>query len=86
MQRMISHAVPLPACRNGHPARHIHECRGTRCGGGHLVECACSHTGKHAEFDEALVEWCGAHGHPLPQTAPQRSLALASVTQLRAAR
>lgn len=86
MQRMISHATPLPACRAGHAARHIHDCRGLHSGGGHLVECACSSTRKHGEFDEALVEWCAVHGHPLPQTQPQRSLALVNVTHLRAAR
>ena len=64
MQRMISHTEPLPNCRNGHRARHMHDVRRAEAGGGHLVECACSATAKHAEFDTALVEWCRANGHP----------------------
>ena len=66
MQRMISHAEPLPTCRNGHVARHIHDARRASAGGGHLVECACSHTGRHAEFDDALREWRRTHGHRGP--------------------
>lgn len=88
MQRMISHAEPLPACRRGHVARHIHDARRVSAGGGHLVECQCSASSKHAEFDDALAEWCQAHGHPVPRVELQRPLPLgrASVTHLRASR
>lgn len=86
MQRMISHPEGLPVCRRGHPARHIHDARATRAGGGHLVECACTATSKHAEYDDALAEWASTNGHPAPRREPQRSLPLANVTQLRAAR
>lgn len=86
MQRMISHPEPLPPCRRGHAARHIHDARRASAGGGHLVECACSSTGKHAEFDDALREWSASQGHPAPRITPQRSLPLANVTHLRAAR
>lgn len=84
MQRMISHDTPLPACRNGHRARHMHDVRCESAGGGHLVECACSATAKHAEFDTALVEWCRANGHPVPHALLQAPLPLSNVTHLRA--
>ncbi|RRN78515.1 hypothetical protein EIM50_13580 [Pseudoxanthomonas sp. SGD-10] len=86
MQRMIAHPEGLPTCRHGHQARHIHDARALRAGGGHLVECRCSHTGKHADYDDALREWCATHGHPAPAIEPQRHLPLANVTHLRAAR
>lgn len=82
MQRMIAHPEGLPACRHGHQARHIHDARALRAGGGHLVECRCSHTGKHADYDDALREWCATHGHPVPLVQPQRVLPLANVTPL----
>ena len=84
MQRMISHTEPLPNCRNGHRARHMHDVRRAEAGGGHLVDCACSTTGKHAEFDTALVEWCRANGHPVPHALLQAPLPLSNVTHLRA--
>jgi len=56
-QRHISHPDPLPACAAGHSARHIHDLRGPAAGGGHLVECRCRATSKHAEPDAALAEW-----------------------------
>lgn len=56
-QRHISHPDPLPACTAGHSARHIHDLRGHAAGGGHLVECRCRATSKHAEPDAALAEW-----------------------------
>ena len=82
MQRMIAHPEGLPTCRHGHQARHIHDARALRAGGGHLVECRCSHTGKHADYDDALREWCQAHGHPAPSIEPQRPLPLGNVTPL----
>jgi len=56
-QRHISHPEGLPACAAGHSARHIHDLRGLAAGGGHLVECKCRMTSKHAEPDAALAEW-----------------------------
>jgi hypothetical protein len=56
-QRHISHPEGLPACAAGHSARHILDLRGVDRGGGHLVECKCRATSKHAEPDQALAEW-----------------------------
>jgi len=56
-QRHISHPESLPACAAGHSARHIHDLRGSAAGGGHLVECRCRATSKHAEPEAALAEW-----------------------------
>lgn len=71
MQRMISHARPLPPCRAGHTARHIHDQRAVRAGGGHFVECACRQGGRFAEYGVALADWCAINGHarPLPITS-----------------
>lgn len=83
MQRMITHDQPLPVCKAGHYPRHIHDARRLSAGGGHLVECPCSTTGKHAEFDDAMSEWCRSQGHPDHRPAPQRALPLSNVTQMR---
>lgn len=56
-QRHISHPEGLPACAAGHSARHILDLRGVDRGAGHLVECKCRATSKHAEPDQALAEW-----------------------------
>ncbi|MGA6182807.1 hypothetical protein ACPEH1_16970 [Stenotrophomonas sp. NPDC077421] len=56
-QRHISHPEGLPACAAGHSARHIHDLRGLAAGGGHLIECRCRATSKHAEPGAALAEW-----------------------------
>jgi hypothetical protein len=56
-QRHISHSEGLPKCAAGHSARHIHDLRGLAAGGGHLVECRCRSTSKHAEPVAALAEW-----------------------------
>ncbi len=56
-QRHISHPEGLPACAAGHSARHILDLRGVDRGGGHLVECKCRATSKHAEPAQALAEW-----------------------------
>lgn len=56
-QRHISHPEGLPQCAAGHSARHIHDLRGLAAGGGHLVECRCRATSKHAEPDTAMAEW-----------------------------
>lgn len=78
-QRQMSHVEPLPACKQGHSARHIFDARRIGAGGGHLIECACSQTRKHAEFVDALGEWKRAHRirTPRPQLQPATN-----VTQL----
>jgi hypothetical protein len=79
MQRMISHKQPLPACRNGHPPRHINDLRRASAGGGHSIECRCSRSKRHEEYDEALLEWCREHGHPTPAIEQQRPLPLGAL-------
>lgn len=56
-QHHISHPEGLPACKEGHSARHIHDRRGAAAGGGHFVECCCSRTRKHADPAVAVAEW-----------------------------
>ncbi|EED39775.1 conserved hypothetical protein [Stenotrophomonas sp. SKA14] len=47
----------MPNCAAGHRARHIHDKRCAYAGGGHLVECACRSTSKHADPDKAIAAW-----------------------------
>ncbi|EPG2416619.1 hypothetical protein QEK82_001558 [Stenotrophomonas maltophilia] len=56
-QEHISHPEGLPNCAAGHRARHIHDKHCASAGGGHLVECACRSTSKHAEPDAAIAAW-----------------------------
>ncbi len=56
-QEHISHPEGLPNCAAGHRARHIHDKRCASAGGGHLVECACRATSKHADPDAAIAAW-----------------------------
>jgi hypothetical protein len=56
-QKHISHREGLPNCAAGHRARHIHDKRCASAGGGHLVECACRSTSKHADPDAAIAAW-----------------------------
>ncbi|MDT3447873.1 hypothetical protein ROW33_04190 [Stenotrophomonas maltophilia] len=56
-QEHISHPEGLPNCAAGHRARHIHDKRCASAGGGHLVECACRSTSKHADPDKAIEAW-----------------------------
>ncbi|HHA2936746.1 hypothetical protein [Stenotrophomonas maltophilia] len=56
-QEHISHPEGLPNCAAGHRARHIRDKRGASAGGGHLVECACRSTSKHADPDKAIAAW-----------------------------
>ncbi len=53
----ISHPEGVPNCAAGHRARHIHDKRCASAGGGHLVECACRSTGKHADPGKAIEAW-----------------------------
>ncbi|WP_372484170.1 hypothetical protein AB9H29_14515 [Stenotrophomonas sepilia] len=57
-QEHISHPEGLPNCAAGHRARHIHDKRCASAGGGHLIECACRSTSKHADPDKAIAAWC----------------------------
>lgn len=66
MQCMISHENPLPGCSIGHPAGHMHDKRRLSAGGGHNIECKCSHTGRHESYDAALREWCQMQGVAVP--------------------
>jgi hypothetical protein len=56
-QEHISHPEGLPNCAAGHRARHIHDKRCASAGGGHLVECACRSTSRHADPDAAIAAW-----------------------------
>lgn len=56
-QEHISHPEGLPNCAAGHRARHIHDKRCASAGGGHLVECACRSTSKHAGPEKAIEAW-----------------------------
>ncbi len=56
-QEQISHPEGLPNCAAGHRARHIHDKRCASAGGGHLVECACRSTSRHADPDTAIAAW-----------------------------
>lgn len=56
-QEHISHPEGLQNCAAGHRARHIHDKRCASAGGGHLVECACRSTSKHADPDKAIAAW-----------------------------
>lgn len=69
-QRQITHPEGLPACHAGHVARHIHDQRAPRAGGGHLVECQCRATTRHATFDAALTQWCRDNQRPAPTQQP----------------
>lgn len=73
MQRMVSHAEPLLPCSKGHAARHIHDLRRASAGGGHGIECSCSHTARHADFERALAEWELMHGQPAKPKRVRRS-------------
>lgn len=56
----------LPICKRRHIARYIHDLRRAEAGGGHLIECTCSHTAKHASFDLAWAHWLKHHAfHPV---------------------
>ncbi len=74
-QEHISHPEGLPNCAAGHRARHIHDKRCASAGGGHLVECACRSTSKHADPDAAIAAWRRLNrparsARPIPVEAP----------------
>lgn len=64
MQRMVTHHEPIVPCSKGHAARHMHDLRRASAGGGHGIECACSHTARHEDFERALAEWEQMHRKP----------------------
>lgn len=72
MQCMISHETPLQPCQFGHTARHMHDKRRMEAGGGHNIECKCSHTGRHNDFDSALREWEQMHAAAKPAATVRR--------------
>lgn len=74
-QEHISHPEGLPNCAAGHRARHIHDKRCASAGGGHLVECACRSTSKHADPDKATEAWRRLNRH----ARSARALALPAV-------
>ncbi|UXB33906.1 hypothetical protein K7564_08880 [Stenotrophomonas maltophilia] len=69
-QEHISHPEGLPNCAAGHRARHIHDKRCASAGGGHLVECACRSTSKHADPDAAIAAWRRLNRPPRSARAP----------------
>lgn len=82
MQRMISHETPLPTCSVGHVARHMHDTRCSSAGGGHSIECKCSHTSRHESYDGALRDWRQMHGAPTPPAVVRERPAAAVITTL----
>lgn len=72
MQCMISHETPLQSCKFGHTARHMHNMRRLEAGGGHNIECKCSRTGRHSDFEGALREWQQMHAEAKPATKARR--------------
>jgi len=66
-QHQVSHTEPLPPCRDGHPARHIHDYRRPEAGGGHFIECRCRNSGRYATFEEAQQDWRRRNGRRGPR-------------------
>lgn len=70
-QREIQPQTPIPACRDGHPARLMLDHR--RCGnggpGGHYVECRCRASARFPDSEEALRDWNRVNGRRGPRTA-----------------
>lgn len=68
-QRQVAHQVTLPPCAEGHTARHFHDQRAMRAGGGHFIECSCRSTGKHEGIDAVLDEWFRVNQKRRPRAA-----------------
>jgi len=85
-QRQLDPPRPIPACPEGHRARHMFDCRRLEARGGHFIECACTRTGKHASFDVAWAHWhkqLGLHAkveddRPVPNNVLQLPLFIAA--------
>jgi hypothetical protein len=80
-QKQISHTEGLPNGAAGHRARHIHALRGPGAGGGHLVECACTSTSKHADPDKAIEAWRRLNRPPRSARAPALPAVVDNVVQ-----
>ncbi|MCF3524588.1 hypothetical protein [Stenotrophomonas maltophilia] len=80
-QEHISHPEGLPNCAAGHRARHIHDKRCASAGGGHLVECACRSTSKHADPDAAIAAWRRLNRPPRSVRPPTAAAAADNVLQ-----
>lgn len=80
-QEHISHPEGLPNCAAGHRARHIHDKRCASAGGGHLVECACRSTSKHADPDVAIAAWRRLNRLPRSARAPSPTAVPDNVVQ-----
>lgn len=82
-QEHISHPEGLPNCAAGHRARHIHDKRCASAGGGHLVECACRSTVKHADPDKAIEAWRRLNRPTRSARAPSPAAVSDNVVQMR---
>jgi len=82
-QKQISHPEGLPNCAAGHRARHIHDERRASAGGGHLVECACRSTSKHADPDKAIEAWRRLNRPARSARAPSPAAVADNVVQMR---
>ncbi|MCO7500579.1 hypothetical protein NJG17_11770 [Stenotrophomonas maltophilia] len=82
-QEHISHPEGLPNCAAGHRARHIHDKRCASAGGGHLVECACRSTSKHADPDKAIAAWRRLNRTARSARAPSPAAVADNVVQMR---
>lgn len=82
-QEHISHPEGLPNCAAGHRARHIHDKRCASAGGGHLVECACRSTSKHADPDKAIDAWRRLNRPARSARAPSPAAVADNVVQMR---
>ncbi|WP_414553379.1 hypothetical protein [Stenotrophomonas forensis] len=82
-QEHISHPEGLPNCAAGHRARHIHDKRCAAAGGGHLVECACRSTSKHADPDKAIAAWSRLNRPARSARGPAGSRAADNVVQFK---
>lgn len=70
-QAQISHDFDLPACVDGHSARHMIDMRAPHAGGGHFIECRCRSTTRLADFDQAFTEWCRLNDKRKPRIPRQ---------------
>lgn len=84
--RQITSTAPVPLCEAGHGARLMEDGRRLESGGGHFVECRCSHTKRHPGADLALQEWDRLHAARVPHSggcAVQLGLSLGERTKTR---
>lgn len=60
----------------------MHDTRCSSAGGGHSIECKCSHTSRHESYDGARREWRQMHGAPTPPAVAKERPAAAVITTL----